>query len=669
MPALWPNARFALAFAWPIIMAVTAFGQADKKDEPKQAAGAKVYPSRTKEAPTAVKIESRPNNSDSVFLILERTDPAPQPKTYRVVLKSGPATIAVSEPLTLAAGDKKAITLAPAEAKKEAPAPKKDAEAKKDAPPPAAPAAPPAGVPVKATASVGIFALQYEVQTGDFTKPDVVGSGNVEVTVQEPTAYVKPDGDPVLKSVDTLGSRNSLTAKLIPTENKIGPPAEVSLSLPPQRAFNAGALRSGSYKRNITLEKKPENAVELKIADMAGTKPNEDGRIYVNIDSVPRVYIYKFSTLRTFAGGANVEPDKAPAIRLFPLIEGPKGVKLAEDIVSGTATNPRLAVRPTTALKFRVEVDNPPQNATVQVHVDRNGENKFTALDEVVLTKGQPRDTQVFVNVAGPEGSVVFANTVTDHIVTIDVSALRGAHQVRAQLVSGTTTTAATIDMIVDDTAPPTEEVAFATTLPRRVVKGDPVALNVRASDPETNITKVTFVLAKPGPDGKLPEDAPKFDAIKQPILGGGKIWVAAVQLPPPAPAKDPKAAPKGPAELPVTVVAENEVGMSITKLGTIELVDPKGATIEVKVERGGRGQPDTVVSLRDGEGKEKGSAKSNAKGVAKFENVAPGVYRIVTAKPDSSTGLIGVGTVQVPDPAPLPKDPVKVTLDLIKRR
>src|SRR5262249_42857736 len=150
----------------------------------------------------------------------------------------------------------------------------------------------------------------------------------------------------------------------------------------------------------------------------------------------------------------------------------------------------------------------------------------------------------------------------------------------------------------------------------------------------------VTVVVGKPGPDGKFPPEAVTAEAV-QTQLG----WVAQVPLPTPAPPPPPPPgtppAPKAPVPpIDLTVIAENEVGLATPKVVRIELVEPRGATLEVHVERGGRPQPGAAVTLIDAEGKQKGAGVTNAKGVILFENLPPGVYKTSAVKEDSSYGL-----------------------------
>ena len=100
-----------------------------------------------------------------------------------------------------------------------------------------------------------------------------------------------------------------------------------------------------------------------------------------------------------------------------------------------------------------------------------------------------------------------------------------------------------------------------------------------------------------------------------------------------------------------------------------IELVEPLGGTLELTVLRGGRPQPDTPVTLVDADGKEKGAGKTDKKGVIRFTNLPPGVYKASALKEDASYGLAGFLATQIPDPPPPPTKPIQETMNLVKRR
>jgi len=207
--------------------------------------------------------------------------------------------------------------------------------------------------------------------------------------------------------------------------------------------------------------------------------------------------------------------------------------------------------------------------------------------------------------------------------------------------------------VIVDDTAPPVEQVVFG-EFPKEQVKGTPLPVRVTATDPETAIGKVAFFLGKPGEDGKLPAGAVPVSATLVTEKNSAS-WRAELILPP-----DVK---KGP--MPISVIVVNEAGLSTIKTQEIVLVDPPApsGSIAGKVLYGERPQPKLEVALSDAEGKVKVVAVTNDKGEFKFSNLAPGKYVVSAVRKDSGVGSKGSSEVQVENK----KEPTKTTIVLTR--
>jgi hypothetical protein len=142
--------------------------------------------------------------------------------------------------------------------------------------------------------------------------------------------------------------------------------------------------------------------------------------------------------------------------------------------------------------------------------------------------------------------------------------------------------------------------------------------------------------LGKPGPDGKLPEGAVLIEAQKPTAEGGA--WIAQVPL---------AADKKGTIDL--SAVATNGVGLTSTQVQKVQLLDPPtGGTIKGSVTLGGRPQPGAKVSLKDGEGKEKDFATTDAKGSFTMNNVLPGAYKVFASRTDAGVGTKGEEAVKV---------------------
>jgi len=630
-------------------------------------------------------LELRPNTKQPFFVVV--TNIAGQRTSYFVEIEGLKGTpLKIRESITLEDKESKTIAFKPPPPPKKEEPPKTPAEAKKEAAAAAQPE-PPAGVPVQFTNLEGNergFAFKVRVLKQDGTTL-AAGERTVKITVQHPLRYMKePD-----VTLEGAGRRRDLTALMATKSRKADdatapevdfvPPVNVRFAFPPQLGLKVSDLRAGSYERDLArsaqqVTMKAENLPYLIAADVPV-------KFHFNVDRYPRAFTYTSNVRRDIAtnSAANKETrDTKAAVRLFPIGTSPRIKALEPQIVSGTLTTPKFATLPTKELRFRVEVDNEAAGSTLVLRVARNGTRVRPATDldpDEVVDLGLPKETRVWLDPAGPDGAVVVANLLGDHTASVDVSALRGPHEVQGVLLEPNPTdpagkpkeTLMSMTVVVDDTPPPAEDIRIG-TFPNRLVRGQPLPVVVSTSDPETEIVRVGVVLGKPGPDGKLPPDAPTTFAEPTP-LG----WVAQMPVPlppppppaPPPPAPPPKKEPVPPFD--ITIVAENEVGLSTAKVIRIELVEPKGGTIEVKVERGGRPQGGTPVTLRDVAGAEKGVGTTNEKGIVLFKNLPPGVYKMTALKEDSSLGLAGIASAQIQDP---PEDkPVPVVLTLVKRR
>jgi len=464
-------------------------------------------------------------------------------------------------------------------------------------------------------------------------------------------------------------------------ERDFEPAVDVRFEFPPQLGLKVANLPAGSYRRPIS---RTGQNVTLRAENLpfAGT-PDVPVKYHFTVDGYPRAFNYSSNVRRAIDvldTAANKEKRvTASAVRLHPIGTSTKIKALEALVTSGATTDvPRFATLPAKELRFRVETDNEADNSNLVLRIARAGAMVRPTVDldpDEIIDLGLPKEQRVWLDVAGADDSLIVANTTADHVASVDVSALRGLHELQAVLREPDPLNPAVIKetktsyyVVVDETPPPVDDIRIA-PFPKRLERGKPLPVFVTASDPETFIDKVSVVVGKPGPDGKFPPEALVVDAIET-----GLGWIAQVPLPvpPPAPPPPPGAPPVKKEPIPpidITVVATNEVGLSTAKVVRIELVEPLGATIELTVLRGGRPQPDTPVTLVDADGKEKGAGKTNKKGVIVFTNMPPGVYKATALKEDASYGLAGYVAMQVPDPPPPPTKPIPVTMDLRKRR
>src|SRR5262249_18362662 len=142
-----------------------------------------------------------------------------------------------------------------------------------------------------------------------------------------------------------------------------------------------------------------------------------------------------------------------------------------------------------------------------------------------------------------------------------------------------------------------------------------------------------------PTPDGKLPEGAVLIPAAE--TLRGSGVWVAQMPVAP-----DQKGA-----TINLTAVATNGVGLPAAVSQKVQLIDPPtGGTIKGIVRLGeyGRPQEGIKVTLKDADNKDKATTMTGKKGEFKFEDVAPGSYKVVAERPDAGVGTKGQEMVQV---------------------
>jgi|GEM_PF-5722726 len=637
-------------------------------------------------------VETRPNVKQPFFMVVKNRNQ--QETTFTVELEipvaepKGAKPIKLSKQVTLKADEAKAVSFEPPPPPKKIEPPKTPAEAKKEAEEALKPE-PPAGIPVPVTTFEGKRAFVFKVRVLNNKKSALsTEERDVRITIQHPSRYLnEPD-----VTLQGAGARRDLVAivgaparktEATPREMErdFEPSVDVRFEFPPQLGLKVANLPAGSYRRPIS---KTGQQVTLRAENLpiAGT-PDVPVKYHFTVDGYPRAFNYSSNVRRAIDvldTAANKEKRvTASAVRLYPIGTSTK-VKVLEALVTSGATTdvPRFATLPSKELRFRVETDNEADNSNLVLRIARAGAMVRPTVDldpDEIIDLGLPKEQRVWLDVAGAGDSLIVANTTGDHVASVDVSALRGLHELQAVLrepdplnPAVPKETKTSYYVVVDETPPPVDDIRIA-PFPKRLERGKPLPVFVTASDPETFIDKVVVVVGKPGPDGKFPPEAVVVDAIET-ALG----WVAQVPLPvpPPAPPPPPGAPPVKKEPVPpidITVVATNEVGLSTARVVRIELVEPLGATIELTVLRGGRPQPDTPVTLVDADGKEKGAGKTDKKGLIVFTNMPPGVYKATALKEDASYGLAGYVAMQVPDPPPPPTKPIPVTMDLRKRR
>ena len=429
------------------------------------------------------------------------------------------------------------------------------------------------------------------------------------VTLAKPSAYLDV-AKPTLVAPKDKPARISVPAKAI--AGIASGEVTVQLSFPPTLNAPGLMLREGVYRRAISLDGGPNASVVLLGSVQ---KYGNKFRAEVSIDGIARAFIYTSEP----KGEVTDELQKfdTQVVRIL---------------------SAKSVTRPTAAFPIKLEVDNAPDNANLEVRVRQVGGDDTDANKEIILLKGS-RQERVWVDLAGQiDGGIAIANRSIDWVVPLDLRERRGRLEVVCA-IAGTTIKSDPFIITVDATAP--EDVKFL-KLPAQHIKGTPLPVVAALQDLDTKVVKAVFFLGELQEDGKLPE-GPKVVGTRvldpKTKLPSPVEWIGLMPLP-----------PEKRGEITIGVAVTDEVGNTTTETQKVELVDPPApnGTIVGKVVLGERAQPGLTVTLTDGEGKPKGEAKTDAFGKFRFEKVAPGAYTLKTTKTDVTLGLTGTAPAQV---------------------
>jgi len=557
-------------------------------------------------------IVMRPNDGGEFHLYVK--NPAKALKTYTVELNAEPkgtisARIEVKIP-----GDKWMRVRIPKPAA-EPVVPAVPVAAPATATPPAPKVELPSGQELIRSTDGFRFVLRLMVKDDDGALAPVKGTDGADlgrvctVTLAKPSVYLDV-AKPILVAPKDKPAQIRVPAKAI--VGKASGDATVLLSFPPTLNAPGLMLREGVYRRAISLDGGPNASVVLLGSVQ---KYGNKFRAEVSIDGIARAFIYTSEP----KGEVTDELQKfdTQVVR----------------ILSG-----KSVTRPTAAFPIKLEVDNAPDNANLEVRVRQVGADDTDANKEVLPLKGS-RQERVWIDLAGKvDGGFAIANRSVDWIVPLDLSERRGRLEVVCAL-AGSTIKSDPFIITVDATAP--EDVKFL-KLPAQHIKGTPLPVTAALQDLDTKVVKAIFFLGELQEDGKLP-DGPKVAGARaidpKTKLPSPVNWIGLMSLP-----------PEKRGEITIGVAVTDEVGNTTTETQKVELIDPPApnGTIIGKVVIGERAQPGLTVTLADGEGKPKGETKTDAFGKFKFEKVAPGAYTLKTIKTDVTLGLTGTAAAQV---------------------
>jgi hypothetical protein len=406
--------------------------------------------------------------------------------------------------------------------------------------------------------------------------------------------------------------------------------APVTLSFPPELPQLGAVIREGFYARTLTRPT-DKAAVPATILDGALENAPANFRVFVGVDGYDRAFIFQPSPKGGLEGDLNRYEEAG--VRVYP------AAKFAA----------RTATAPVAAFPVRVEADNPPVGATLELRLrparipgpppaGEAAKDELLRRSEVVKLGGA-RDEQVWLDPSGPgDGGLLVTRRSRDWVWPLDLRAVRGTHEVVAVLSEGgrEVTVSAPLVVTVDDTPP--ENVVFG-PFPAKLLKDQPLPVSAAATDRETGVVKATFFVGGQLDDGTFPAGAVTVAGVRS--EKDATVWVADLPVP---------AGTRG--DVVVGVVFTNQVGLATTRTARVRvqliLPPPPRGRVEGRVLLGDRPQPDSPVTLLGADGTAKATATTDPTGKFRFEQVPPGGYSVASTKPDPTTGFTGSAPVQV---------------------
>jgi hypothetical protein len=439
--------------------------------------------------------------------------------------------------------------------------------------------------------------LRFRVLDAD--RPEVVlGEQEVRAGVKPSSSYVQVEEIRYDPPRAVAGVPDRLAVRLRSRAMGSGPPCPVELFLDPGRIPGFLSAESGLFRGELTVDGKEKTlfAEGLRLAE--GT--DGPGTIALNVDGVPHAQTF---LLRFARDGVPTTAERAIEVALT--IRAPKAVRSGEP------------------LAIVAEVDNAPEDATLELSLGRAEKGPFEPL--VTRKLPTPRDGRVGFLAIGPGGSPHVEASLQDWSIEFPTAGIQGTYEARAQLrdADGREIASASRSVIIDDVPPRWVRLA---RLPRQAKRG--TALEVRAAGqvPASGVREVVFFVGKPAPDGKLPAGAPT--ATGSPVPGAANSWSAKLPLP---------ADPKGTIE--VSVQMTSNVGLSRFDTGRVELIDtdpvPTGS-IRGVVREAALPQSGLAVALLNAKGEKVLETKTDDDGIFSFADVPVGQYIVGSYKPTS---------------------------------
>lgn len=325
--------------------------------------------------------------------------------------------------------------------------------------------------------------------------------------------------------------RGKWTIEVQTTRRIVGPAIAAQLVLPMQRIPGLIGIGGGTLRVEVPTQPPASRTLFAEgIRLVRGA--DEEGPVYVNIDGVPRAFIYRTAFSR--AGAASQpQPDDRPAVRLVAPPCVMSGINLLVD----------------------VEVDNAPKGARLSVAMGRVlADGSFKA--EITRNFADAKKRRIDLDAS--TGTLTFEASIGDWTAAFDTRSIAGARVLEARLldVGGKVLASCRHPLVLDDSPP----LARITPTAAAVKKGSVLHVQAQGLDPESGVAKVVFFFGREQ-RGEVPQGAPRFRAI--PTSRDRSMWTAALLIP---------ADRKGP--LPLSVYVLNHAGMATIDTVTLEVTD-----------------------------------------------------------------------------------------------
>jgi hypothetical protein len=450
---------------------------------------------------------------------------------------------------------------------------------------------PPADKPLKD------IQAKLQIRLRDSATNNILDTKEIPVRVATPRDYVEVTD---IQYDPGAAGNNRLQVKVRAKRDIPDPGCEVKLVLPPDR-IPGYTPPPKEENATVVLTKKDEEKELFAAGIQLAQGANPNGFVYLTVDGVPRAFIFK-TTFNPAGGVARPDRFDAPDIRIQPL--------------------PAYA-RPSKNYEVTVNVDNPPDGATILLELARkDGSGAGRVEREAKPSRPEARDQHLGFNAQSADGALLFEAQIRDWVISLDTSDIAGERELRASLrvgqdrIIGADSRALTLD----NTAPINLKLVDAQPMGNGLVE-----VTLTGEDPESGVQKVKFHLGQVS-DKKPPTNPPlaesDFDNDKKSLTK--KVPVAQI------------------GDVDLTAEFVNGVGMSAYLPIKVTMAANAGGnggnggpnkpgSISGLVDLNGLRQPRAKVTLTGDKDKLKGpiTVNADAKGNFKFPQVPPGTYRV----------------------------------------